>query len=282
MRHRRLHSARTRFHQVRVVEEGDLRVLYFQSNPQTQMASADPDRGGLEYTTYVHLIRALAEQLRHVLVLGLGGGSLPKEFLADYPEVRVDAVEIDPEVVQIARKYFELPTTSRFRVVVADAREFLSRTRRKYDFIMVDAYLSDDRGRLLIPPHLATEEFFRAAAQRLTPTGWLGYNLTATLSGPESEITGALLRTMAEAFPYRGAFDMDEDVNLVLFANRHAPLPAGRALRQRVAELLDSGALKRAGIRDCLKHYHRSQLPKSELVLRDPGDEVPKLMGCTD
>ncbi|NCP32211.1 MAG: hypothetical protein COZ06_20675 [Armatimonadetes bacterium CG_4_10_14_3_um_filter_66_18] len=282
MRHRKLHSARTRFHQVRVMDEGDRRVLYFQSNPQSQMASADPDRGGLEYTTYVHLVRALAGPLKHVLVLGLGGGSLPKEFLADYPEVRVDAVEIDPEVAQIAAKYFELPTTSRFRVVVADGRAFLRRTRRKYDFIMMDAYLNDDRGRLLVPPHLATLEFFQAVAGRLTPTGWFGYNLTATLSGPDSEITGALLRTMAEVFPHCGAFDMDEDVNLVLFANRHTPLPTRRALRRRVAELLDSGVLKRAEVRDCLKHYHRSQLPNSERVLRDPGDEVPKLMGCTD
>lgn len=281
MRHGSLHSRRSKRHHIRVMDEGDRRVLYFDDNPQTQMTSSAPDQGGLEYTTYVHAAWALAEDIRRVLVIGLGGGGLVREFRSDYPETLLDVVEIDPDVIEVACEYFGLPQGPRLRVVLADARAFLTRTRRKYDFVLMDAYTNDAKGRLLIPPHLATLEFFELAARRLTPRGWLGYNVTGTLTGEDSKITGAILTTMAEVFPHRCLFDMDEDVNLVLFASLATPAPTKEELRRRVAALRRAGVLKRPECSKLARHYHRSELPRGELVLRDPGAEVPGLMGCS-
>ena len=65
-----------------------------------------------------------------MLYIGLGGGSAPKRTWRDFPGVRIDAVELDPEVVDVAYEYFELPRDPRMRVTVEDGRRYVSRERR--------------------------------------------------------------------------------------------------------------------------------------------------------
>lgn len=277
---RSLYTARSKFHTLRVVDEGSRRLLYFARNPQTQMQRDTPGGGGLEYTTCVHCIRALTASLRNVLFIGLGGGGLPKEFLEDYPETQVDVVEIDPVVVEVARTYFALPRSPRLRVVVADGREFVRRTRRRYDFLLVDAYCNDRRGRLLIPPHLTTVEFIREAAARLTDTGWLSYNVTGVAKEPGGPMVRAVLETLAVEFPYRCLVETRQDENVVLFGNRATKVPSRPEFRCRVQRLLTTGVLKRPRTQKYVSRYRPDDLVPRGVVLTDPGDEVFELMGC--
>jgi len=140
---RKLLSTCSSLHSIRVVEENGKRVLYFGDQSETEIDPANPGRGGLEYTTAVPFARLFHSELRRVLVIGLGGGSLVTGFLDDYPDVLVDVVEVDPVVVDVARRYFGLPKSRRLRVLVDDGRAFLRRTRRRYDLIVMDAYTTD-------------------------------------------------------------------------------------------------------------------------------------------
>ncbi len=121
------------------------------------------------------------------LVLGLGGGALASALVDS--GWTVDAVEIDPGVVQAATRYFRLDR-SRVRVHLADARRFLRRTPDRFDLILVDVF-----GSASIPFHLVTVEMFEELAGRLTPGGIVAMNVEARRwDDPLVEALGATLR----------------------------------------------------------------------------------------
>jgi spermidine synthase len=110
--------------------------------------------------------------------------------------VRIDAVELDPEVVDIAYEYFELPRDPRLDVVVEDGRRFLAENEGPWDAIMVDAFYSDS-----IPFHLATREFLELAKSRLVPGGFVAANIIGAVRGPDSRLFRSMLRTYRAVFP---------------------------------------------------------------------------------
>jgi spermidine synthase len=86
----------------------------------------------------------------NVLLLGLGGGSAARVVRALAPRARIVGVEIDPAVVRLARRWFDLDALG-VEVVVADAAAFLARTRRRFDAVLEDVFVGDAR-RLRKPP----------------------------------------------------------------------------------------------------------------------------------
>lgn len=133
---------------------------------------------------------------RSVLVVGLGGGSmvrLYRQALADRFDFTFVGVEIDRRVVEAAREFFALDQQP-IEVVLDDARRYLARTDRRFDVIIVDAYIHE----LQIPPLLATREFFSELRASLAPGGVVGMNVVV-LAG--STFYPKFLQTLAEVFP---------------------------------------------------------------------------------
>ncbi len=128
-----------------------------------------------------------------IAILGNAGGTVARAFGHFFPSTAVDAVEIDPEVTALGRRYLDL-RNPRMRVFAADARPWLERSAGGYDAIMVDAYRQP-----YIPFYLATREFFELARDRLAPGGVLILNVGHPEGGEELE--RVLGRTMAAAFP---------------------------------------------------------------------------------
>lgn len=96
----------------------------------------------LKYCEYFRLAEHFRPELRRALVVGGGGYTFPKDLLERRPETRVDVVEIDPAVTELARGHFGLPEDPRLRVIHDDARNYLNRARERYDAIYVDAFKS--------------------------------------------------------------------------------------------------------------------------------------------
>jgi spermidine synthase len=107
---------------IEVIERNGVRSLHFGSYPrQSSMLLADPDRLELDY------VRAMTSWLLFkptldddALIVGLGGGSLTRHLLQNFPECRLKAVEYRKSVVKIARSYFGLPLDSRLKIIVDD------------------------------------------------------------------------------------------------------------------------------------------------------------------
>ncbi len=136
----------------------------------------------------------LSEPPARMAILGNAAGTTARAYGHYFPETQVDGVEIDPELEQVGREYFDMGSNENLTVHNEDARPWLRRSEGGYDVIMVDAYRQP-----YIPFYLATREFFELARDRLAPGGVLIVNA----GHPEGndDLEKVLSATMAEAFP---------------------------------------------------------------------------------
>lgn len=216
-----MHEQTSAFHRLRVTDNGVWRLLKFERNHQSSMSLDDPFETDIEYVNYLHLPVAVAPDLRSALVIGLGGGSLVKRMWRDYPMLEIDAVEIDEQVVEVAREYFALPDHDRIRVYVDDGRSFLECSDDAYDVIIIDAY-DDDH----IPRPLLTDEFLRTCRDHLSADGAVAYNLIGAVNGTYSKPFRSFYRTISNVWRHVWVFPIgssdgvtDTTRNIVIVAS---------------------------------------------------------------
>jgi spermidine synthase len=176
-----------------------------------------------------HLVLPFAASARapeRIAILGNGAGTVARAYGHFFPDTEVDAVEIDGELTELGRRFFDL-RNPRMRTFAEDARPWLHRSAGGYDAIMVDAYRQP-----YIPFYLATHEFFELAGDRLAPGGVVIVNV----GHPEEsdELERVLGTTMAAAFPVVLRYPI-ESTNTLLIAGG-GPLSKER-LHRRSATL---------------------------------------------
>lgn len=77
---------------------------------------------------------------KNVLILGLGCGSSIKPLRKKFPDCQITGVEINPEMIEIGKKYFNLNKISNLKIKICDAKKFVFQTKQKFDLILVDLY----------------------------------------------------------------------------------------------------------------------------------------------
>ncbi len=172
-------------------------------------------------------IAALGRPPRSMAILGNGAGTTARAYGKYFPDTAIDGVEIDGELNEIGRKYFDLRDRPGLRLFAEDARPFLRRTDRRYDAILVDAYRQP-----YIPFYLTTREFFELARDRLNPGGVVIVNV----GHPEGSdrLEQVLSTTVASVFG-NVMRDPIEDVNTLVVASEQTVSPA--KVRAAAAEL---------------------------------------------
>ncbi len=173
-------EVRSPYNRIRVTEAGGVRTMYFVGDDgrayiETRVDRAYPQSLDLDVFRGMMAGFLVVPNVTRVLIIGLGGGAIGNYLHRRLPELEIDAIDIDPEVVRIAQTYFGVPTDDpRFRCHVGDGRVFLERGRpgHRWDLILHDAY----RG-VTMPFHLKTAEFHQALRARLTPGGAVVANL---------------------------------------------------------------------------------------------------------
>lgn len=116
------------------------------------------------------------DNILDLLVVGLGGGTMTRQYQHYYSPIyklKMDGVEIDQEVVDVAKKYFELEQKN-LNIFVEDGRVFLKNSNNKYDLIVVDVYARQS----YIPHHMATIEFVALGKKHLNLGGIVAYNVS--------------------------------------------------------------------------------------------------------
>ena len=232
-------SEDTRYHRLSVVDDADTRYLRFDNSLQSAMWLRAPFRTRYRYTDFFHLGMAYNPSARRVLYVGLGAGSSEKRLWRDFPAAQIQVVELDPVVVDVARRYFSLPADSRLQVDVGDGRRFLAENTDRWDVIVIDAFFAD-----AIPAHLVTREFLELARGRLAPGGVVVTNVIGALDGPGSKLFRSVYKTYRTAFPsvlvhpaiLPGDRGDSAYRNLILVATEKA-VPQPRALASRWDEL---------------------------------------------
>ena len=268
-----VYETQTPYQQLRVVDRGDVRTLYLDGQPHSAMDMNDPNRHVFDYTRYFHLPYLFAadpDDVDRVLFVGGGGFTGPKRFVEEY-NVTVDVVELDPEVVDVAKRHFRVEESDRLNVYTQGGRQFLQETNRTYDLIVLDAYKKDK-----VPFQLTTVEFMRLAESRLSEDGILYANLISAPSGPASKFYRAEYKTMARVFPHVYSFPTHRGVvvqNIEVVATKNETLVTQATLRERNARR-DIGI----DLRSELDAYRNAENTSGVPVLRDDRAPVDSLL----
>jgi spermidine synthase len=187
---------------IEVRERGGVRTLHLDSDTvQSAMRVDRPDDLELSYTRTMMSFLLFQPPPRRVSLIGLGGGSLAKFMYRRMPEARVTAVEVDADVIDVARVYFGLPEPcGRLAFVVMDGARYVESVAGTLDALLVDAYDGSS-----LAASLSTERFFRAARSALRADGVFAMNLWANdaafdryVHGIERAFDGACLCLPAE------------------------------------------------------------------------------------
>ena len=215
---------------VNIREEGGVRTLHLGSEwVQGAMRIARPWNLELEYTRDMMvslLLRPEARFPRRVLLIGLGAASLAKFLYRHFPLAQLTVVEINPEVVAVARQFFKLPEDpKRLRIAVGDGADFVIENEKQYDLILVDGF--DGRARSGM---LNTLMFYENCRARLNENGIAAINLL----GQSRDFRGNLER-IAAAFDGRSlALPPCDSGNVIALA------AAGEPVRLALADVRES------------------------------------------
>lgn len=210
------------------------RVLYQKDSPYNRVIVTEDDQGmrtllfgnqgvrqsvvkvGELYDLQLPYARAMVSGLalcpepKRVLIVGLGGGAIPSFLHKHYPQTSIDAVDIDPVVVEVAKEFFGFREDATLKAYAQDGRQFIEERPNAYDVIFLDAFGSES-----IPYHLATREFLAGVRRAITAKGVV----LADVWGPSlNPLYDSMVRTYQEVFDELYILDVWGVENKILIA----------------------------------------------------------------
>ena len=193
-----LYEGESALQYIRVVEEPDgVRVLELnegQARHSVYRPGSYLTGGLLGRDAGVAVQRPSSGPPQRVAILGNGAGTTARAYGHFFPGAHLDGVEIDPELEEVGRRYFDMGSNPNLTVLNEDARPWLRRSEGGYDVIIVDSYRQP-----YVPFYLATREFFDLVRDRLAPEGVVVVNV----GHPEGndDLEKVIGRTMSAVFP---------------------------------------------------------------------------------
>jgi len=161
------------------------------------------------------LLPPLTREMRSTLILGAGAGANIRQLLSAFPGMRIDAVEIDPEVFEAGKQFFGLPDHPNVSLIVDDARPFVRRAPSTYDLAILDAY----NGGLHIPFYVMTWEYFQDIHAILNADGMLVINVISANEEGNRDYTlvEPIAKTLGQVFTH--VYALDHGINTLLYAS---------------------------------------------------------------
>jgi spermidine synthase len=216
-----------------VLDDGKLRRLHFNLKlVQSEMDIAAPDALALAYTRRMMGFLLFNAAPKHILIVGLGGGSLTKFCHRHLAKSRITALEFSEGVIA-CRDWFAIPPDDeRLAVVQAEAADYFARagSDNRADVILLDAY--DEDG---LAPQLCSAEFYANVRTQLKPDGVLVANISG--HGPLAETHIGLI---ADAFNERSVvIDVSSEGNRIAYAFNNPVYPPNWSRLAREARALD-------------------------------------------
>jgi spermidine synthase len=147
------------------------RMHFTNQATQSAMLLADPDALIAQYTRKMMAFLLFNPNPRHIVMIGLGGGSLAKFCYRHLPRSRITVVEISEDVIALREEFCIPKDDERFRVVHEDGARYVERLEEPMDVLLIDAFDADG-----IALSLAKSDFYASAARQLTETGMLVMN----------------------------------------------------------------------------------------------------------
>lgn len=248
-----IHRQRSMYSTILIDQRGNVICLQFSvrsdQRNQSCMDTRRPQKMVLAYTRMMMAGLLLVPEPTSVLMIGMGGGTIPTVLAELYPDATIDVVEIDPAVVAVAEQFFAFEATPNMRVITLDGRVFAKRAALNdsaYDLILLDAFNGD-----YIPEHLTTREFLSEVKSLMKPGAVAVANTFAVSRLYHHEST-----------TYQGVFGDFLNLKTPASANRvilavNGPLPDNTTMRSRAAALDPSLRVYDVRLRDFVRQMSR-------------------------
>lgn len=228
-----IHEERSKYRDITVTQVGNRRCLLFNvyrgDRNQTCMLVNAPEQLVFDYTRMSFAGLLLQPEPESILIVGLGGGSIPMTFADLYPDAKIDVIEIDEAVARVAEEFFDFVPSENMRVHIDDGRPFVKRAGLRgqtYDYIVLDAFSGD-----YIPEHMLTREFLEEVKQIMTEDSVLVANTFSTSRLYDHESV-----TYQRAFNEFYNFKLPSSGNRLILAQLK-PLPPRGELVTRAQEI---------------------------------------------
>lgn len=220
---------------IEVVEKHGERALHFGSHSrQSSMLLADPNQLHSQYARAMMALLLFHDDPREVLMIGLGGGTIAKFMLHQFPQCRLKVVEYRAGVLKVARSHFGLPFNPRLKVKIGCGGQHVLQQSRShaelYDLMMIDAY--DHEGMAL---EVSSELFFDNCKTLLSKNGLLVINLWGT----DKDLFKMVTWNMGRVFGWKILFlPVRRRGNIIGFAfGEDFPKPSMKDLQQKAVQL---------------------------------------------
>lgn len=190
-----LESKESLYNNIYVYEQPPYRSMTFGHNRRIYTESVyntgDETDLPVDYTRFMTATLMYAKDVHAILEIGFGGGRTAWYLHRFLPNVPVTSVELDPTVLELAKKYFGIKDEPNFHVANRDGRLFLQESKDRYDIILIDAY----RGPF-VPFHLLTKEFYQLVKDHLAEGGMVAQNVE-----PSTMLFDSAVKTINAVFP---------------------------------------------------------------------------------
>lgn len=230
----------------------------FQDRSASGAMFLDGDDLTYDYSKYYVLHEIFVPRVERSLVIGGGAYSIPKALLQDLPQAQVDALEIEPSLVELGHQYFNVPKNEpRLRMPIADGRRYLQEAQRPYDFIFSDVYGSY----YSIPMHFTTKEFFQAAYDKLSDEGLFVANIIGNMDQRRPAFLMSEIKTLQTVFPNVYLYAVDDVTDAGRIQNL---MLVGHKSSQRVEP---SRAMLAKSEHEVIRNLHQQQVDISRFDL---------------
>lgn len=167
---------KSKYHDIKIIEEYPIRKMLFGDGfgfcaEQSAINVEKPSEHVFDYSFLAMHSLLITPFPSKILVVGLGGGIIPTEMEKYASGATVDVIEIDPEVVRLAKEYFAFKESDRLKVYIGDAFDVVEELKGKYDMVIIDAFLST-----YIPFHIMSAEFFQKIFHIMSEDGVASVN----------------------------------------------------------------------------------------------------------
>ena len=199
---------------------------------QTVWNMKQPHELVTQYSRLMFASYLFMPQQKQVLIVGLGGGAMIHFYEHYDKNVKVDAVEINEKVVQLAEKYFHVRTHDNTNIITEDAFQYLKTNKTRYDVIYLDAFLkpSEKTDATGHPLNLKTIEFYKGLHEHLAPDGIVVVNLNVHQGLSDD------LATLRSAYPQVYTFRASSP-NLIVVCTWEKTRVTAAALHETAKEL---------------------------------------------
>lgn len=237
-----IHETSSDFSTIRIREKGPVRSLLFVDKHGTEQCQSSvnakaPAEHQLGYTKSLFASLLFRYPQDRILIVGLGGGGMVQFLNYTFPAMMVEAVEIDPVVVQLAADYFNTRPGPQTRIHTQDAFVFLDQDNGAFDAIYMDAFLQPPANSPLEEKtrRLKTLEFLTDLQNNLTPDGIVAFNII-----PAESTAAENLSAINEAFASVFAFNVPGTGNRIVIASKSEVQATPEELLERAKRLDES------------------------------------------